>query len=59
MNEGRWILVHRQNGGLKMAVNLDHVVEVRQQQDGAMIHFSDGDAAFVRESFDEIGAMIR
>ena len=59
MNEGRWILVHIQHSGLKMAINLDHVVYVLQRQDGAWIHFSSGDAAHVRESFDEIGAMIR
>ena len=59
MNEGRWILVHRGDNGIKLAINLDHVVDVADTKDGAWIDFSTGDGMRTRESFDEIGAMIR
>ena len=58
MNEGRWILVHSTKGE-KIAVNLDRVVSVAETKDGVWIYFSRSDGIRTRESFDEIGAMIR
>lgn len=63
MNEGRWILVHWYDPNLerlrKKAINLDHVIAVSDLGEQAWIDFSDGQGMSVKESFDEIGAMIR
>lgn len=59
MNEGRWILVHRYDNGIKLAVNLDHVMDVADTKDGAWIDLSSGDGLRTRETFEEIGEMIR
>ena len=63
MNEGRWIIVHRYDSSLKklvkVAVNLDNVTAIVDLGENAWISYSDGDGTSVKESFDEIGAMIR
>ena len=59
MNEGRWILLHILDNGKKIAVNLNNVSDITESEDGAWIDFVSGDFTRVRESFDEIGAMIR
>ena len=66
MNEGMWIKVTSCLSGKKVAVNLRHVVTVRENSTDdcyhgrrATIDFSDGTNMEVYESFDEIGEMIR
>lgn len=66
MNEGMWIIVTSCLSGKKVAVNLRHVVTVRENSPDdcyhgrqATIDFSDGTYMEVYESFDEIGGMIR
>lgn len=63
MNEGRWIIVHRydpnRGDDVRYALNLDHVTVVTDMGSCAWIDFADGKGMSVRESFDEIGAMIR
>ena len=66
MNEGMWIKVTSCLNGKRVAVNLRHVVTVRENSSDecyngrrATIDFSDGTSMVVYESFDEIGAMVR
>lgn len=66
MNEGMWIIVKSCFSGKRVAVNLRHVVTVRENSSDdchhvrqATIDFSDGTNMEVYESFDEIGEMIR
>ena len=66
MNEGMWIKVTSCFSGKKVAVNLRHVVTVRENSTDdcyhgrrATIDFSDGTNMEVYESFDEMWGMIK
>lgn len=66
MNEGRWIIVTNAVTGRRQAVNLDAVTIISENSayrvaDGKRteIGFVSDSYIDVKESFDEIGAMIR
>lgn len=66
MNEGRWIIVHEAARGKRYALNLDHIIAVRECSSvdihngkRAIIDFSDGTTLTVSEDFEQIGAMIK
>jgi len=66
MNEGMWIKVTSCLSGRRVAVNLAHVVSVRENSADAIyngrratIDFSDGTNMEVYETFDDIGEMVR
>lgn len=66
MNEGRWIIVTNAVTGRRQAVNLDTVTIISENSadrvaDGTRteIGFVSDTYIDVKESFDEIGAMIR
>lgn len=66
MNEGMWIIVTSCLSGRRVAVNLAHVVSVRENSSDAIyngrrstIDFSDGTNMEVYETFDDIGEMVR
>ena len=66
MNEGMWILVTSCLSGRRVAVNLAHVVSVRENSNDAIyngrratIDFSGGTNMEVYETFDDIGEMVR
>ena len=66
MNEGMWIKVTSCLSGRRVAVNLAHVVSVRENSPDAIyngrratIDFPDGTNMEVYETFDEIAEMVR
>lgn len=66
MNEGMWIKVTNCSSGKRVAVNLAHVVSVRENSNDAIyngrratIDFSDGTYMEVYESFDDIVEIVR
>lgn len=66
MNEGRWIIVTNATTGRRQAVNLDTVTIISENEEkrvadgeGSEISFVSDVYIDVKESFDEIGAMIR
>ena len=65
-NEGMWIKVTNADTGRRVAVNLLHVITVRENDresvfsgKKALIDFSDGTTLATAEDFDQIGEMIR
>lgn len=63
MSEGeKWIIIHAEASDVgRIAINLRHVMSVREKKDSrfAIIDFDDGTTLVTKESFLEIGAMIR
>lgn len=65
MNEGMWIKLHRFDG-IQIAINLRNVQSVgdttrydKSNGKNAVVFFSDGSMMYTKETFDEIGEMIR